>query len=367
MTDLKQAIAELAQQLQASLAERDELLLQQAATAEILNVINSSPGNLAPVFEAILEKAMLICGASFGVLSTYEGEDLHKVVAMRGVPSAVAGLWVQPVRLGPETGLGRLVRGENFVHIADASDDEGYRLGNPVRRALVDIAGARTYLAIPLHRDDVIIGAITIYRREVRRFTEKQIALLQTFATQAVLAMENARLFDEVHAKTRDLEESLQQQTATADVLKVISRSAFDLQSVLDTLVTSASTLCSADQGLFRPVCRQVRVQEVARLGTAPGHYQRPGGTRRPYHARARRIERPGIHQQFLAATYRLPRDAGRAPDAAGTADRGHGTVADQAGPVRRPTDRACDDLRRPGGDRHRERPPVQRGAGADP
>jgi two-component system, NtrC family, sensor kinase len=250
LTYLKQTVAELEQRLQASLAERDELLLQQAATAEILEIINSTPGNLAPVFGAILEKAMFLCGASFGALSISHGHDMHQVVATRGMPSEFAKLFEgRPTRLGPETGIGRLVRGESFVHIADAADDEAYRLGNPVRRALVDIAGARTYLAVPLRRDEVMIGAFTIYRREVRLFTEKQIALLQTFADQAVIAIENARLFDEVQAKTRDLSEALQQQTATADVLKVISRSTFDLQTVLETLIKSAVELSGANRG----------------------------------------------------------------------------------------------------------------------
>ena len=152
-SDLEQKIIEFDQKLQASLAERDDLLLQRAATAEILKVINGSPGDLAPVFDKILEKATLLCGAGFSVLAICKGDDMHQVVAMRGAPSVLADMFRGPVHLGPETGLGRLVRGEPFVHIADASDDEGYRLGNPIRRALVDIAGARTYLAVPIRGD----------------------------------------------------------------------------------------------------------------------------------------------------------------------------------------------------------------------
>jgi two-component system, NtrC family, sensor kinase len=237
LTDRKHTATELEQRLQASLAERDELLLQQAATAEILKVINSSPGNLIPVFEAILEKAMLLCGAGFGVLTTYEGDDMHRLVASHGMPSTVANLFQdRPVHLGPETGLGRLVRGESFVHIADASDDEGYRLGNPVRRALVDIAGARTYLAVPLRKDEVMIGSFTIYRREIRPFTEKQIALLQTFADQAVIAIENVRLFNET-------KEALEHQTATSEVLQVISSSMADTQPVFERILESIERL----------------------------------------------------------------------------------------------------------------------------
>jgi GAF domain-containing protein len=132
------------------LTETREALEQQTATAEVLQVINSSPGDLAPVFDATLDKALRLCEAAFGALSIYEGNDLHQVVAMRGVPVAIAELLRQPVHLGPETGMGRLVRGERFVHTSDASDDDGYRFGNPIRRALVDVGGTRTYLAVPL-------------------------------------------------------------------------------------------------------------------------------------------------------------------------------------------------------------------------
>jgi two-component system, NtrC family, sensor kinase len=240
LTDLERTVAELEQRLSISAAEREELLLQQAASAEILKVINNSRGNLAAVFDAILEKATLLCGAGFSALAIYKGGDMHEVVTHRGAPPALAEMVQAPVRLGPETGLGRLVRGESFVHILDAADDEGYRLRNPVRVALVEIAGARTYLSVPIRKDDVMLGSFTIYRREVRPFSPESIALLQSFATQAAIAMENARLFNET-------QEALEQQTATADVLKVISRSAFDLDSVMNTLAQSAAELCKSD------------------------------------------------------------------------------------------------------------------------
>jgi PAS domain S-box-containing protein len=221
--------------------ETQEALEREAAAAEILRVINNSPGNLAPVFDAILEKATVLCGASFSLLATYEGDDMHHFVAKRGVPPEFTDLFPGPVRLGPETGLGRLVRGESFVHILELSDDVGYSLGNPVRRFLVDVAGARSYLAVPLRRDDVMLGSFTIYRREVRPFSEEFVALLQNFAAQAVIAIENARLFNET-------KEALARQTATADVLKVISRSSVELETVLDTLVDTVTRLCRADQ-----------------------------------------------------------------------------------------------------------------------
>ena len=166
---------------------------------------------------------------------------MHQVVALRGErPQIIEDMLHEPIRLGPETGLGRLVRGEPFVSIADAADDEGYRLGNPVRRALVDLAGARSYLAVPIRKDDVMLGSFTIYRREVRPFSAELIALLQSFAAQAAMAIENARLFNETR-------EALERQTATADVLKVIASSPSDVQPVLDTLAANARRLCNAN------------------------------------------------------------------------------------------------------------------------
>jgi GAF domain-containing protein len=216
--------------------ETQEALARQKAMTQILEVTNSSPGDLRPVFDAILEKATLLCGASFGGLSIYKGDDLHQVVAMLRMPPEFENMFRDPVRLGPETGLGRLVRGESFVHILDASDDEAYRLGNPVRRALVDIAGARTYLAVPIRRDDVMLGSFTIYRREVRPFSAELIALLQSFAAQAAIAIENARLFNET-------QEALARQTATADILKVIASSPTDLQPVFNAIAERSNRL----------------------------------------------------------------------------------------------------------------------------
>ena len=236
---------------------------QQSASAEILEVINNSPGNLAPVFDSILENATRLCGAGFSVLATYEGDDMHQVVAMRGIPPGVADIFRVPVRLGPETGLGRLLRGESFVHIPDASDDEGYRLGNPVRRALVDIAGARSYLAVPILRDDVMLGSFTIYRREVRPFEADMIALLQNFAAQAAIAIENARLFNET-------KEGLERQTATAEILKVIASSPSDVQPVFEAIVTSARRLIGGlTSGVYRFVDGVVHLVTFTSLNPA--------------------------------------------------------------------------------------------------
>jgi len=191
------------------LTETREALEQQTATAEVLHVINSSPGDLAPVFDAMLERAMRLCEATFGMMHTFDGAKLN-LVSHLGLPPVFAEFAANPANQP----VPRLVRDPRlrFVHVIDLKEEDAYRSGGPMRRALVDVGGARTLLAVPLRKDGAMVGVINIYRQEVRPYTDKQISLMENFAAQAVIAMENARLLTETR-------EALEEQQAIAEVL----------------------------------------------------------------------------------------------------------------------------------------------------
>ena len=236
-------------QLALKTAELHDALAQQLATAEVLQVISGSSGDLALVFDTMLDKAMHLCGAQFGVLAAYDGKTF-RTAAARGLPDKYAAHRRRSTGdYGPGTAPFRHLQGEAVVHIVDLKDSDAYRAGEPNRRALVDLAGARCLLCVPLLSDRRVIGCVMIFRQQARPFGDRQIALLKYFAAQAVIAIENARLFDEVESKSRQLSEALQQQTATAEVLQVTSNSPGELGPVFRAVLENATRICDARFG----------------------------------------------------------------------------------------------------------------------
>ena len=309
-------------EVQARTAELSEALERQTATSEVLQVISSSPGELEPVFQTMLANATRICGAEFGNMFLREG-DTFRAVAVHGPPTSYVEWYRREPLFDPaelqNTPLARVAKSKEVLHILDLREDQSYVQQHPRIIALVESAGARTILGVPMLKEGELIGAIFIYRLEVRAFTDKEIELVTNFAAQAVIAIENTRLLSE-------LRESLQQQTATSDVLSVISSSPGDLQPVFDAMLANAVRVCDAQVGIlwrregggFRPGAihgvpsnligeirgRESRISDLGdlprsfhlgqhRLWTRPpqcGHHARRGMARRCHRAAGRAL-----------------------------------------------------------------------------
>jgi GAF domain len=233
--------ADLKEQVSVLTRELKEAREQQTATSEVLRVISSSPNELEPVFRTMLNNATHLCGAEFGALNLYDGEKFRNA-ALCNAPAGFQERLGETWHPHPKSGLARVTATKQVVHIDDIRTQPPYLESDPAVVALSDVAGARTLLLVPMLKDDELIGAIAIYRQEVHPFTDKQIELVKNFAAQAVIAIENARLLSE-------LRESLERQTATSDVLQVISSSPGELEPVFDTLLANATKLCEASYG----------------------------------------------------------------------------------------------------------------------
>ena len=239
LNELRQRTTDLAKSLE-----------QQTATSEVLSVISSSPGDLEPVFVAMLANAVRICGANFGNIYRWSGAALHLMATHNTPPAFAEARRNSPFRPGSDTPTGRMVATKTVTHVADLAaephvteqDDRDVHFG-------VDVGGIRTLLSVPMLKEDELVGAFTIYRQEVRPFTDKQIEFVRNFAAQAVIAIENARLLNELRQRTDDLSESLEQQTATSEVLRVISSSPGELEPVFQAMLENATRICEAKFG----------------------------------------------------------------------------------------------------------------------
>jgi GAF domain-containing protein len=321
-----------------------EALEQQTATAEVVQVINSSPGDLTPVFDTLLKKSMRLCEASFGGLLTYDGAAFHHAADLGHRAFAD---WVRKqgtVKPEPGTTMARIVDGESVVHIANTMDDEGYRAGSSIRRALVEIGGFHTLLSVALRKEETLLGVIHVYRQEVRPFSDQQIALLQNFAAQAVIAMENARLITETR-------EALEQQTATAEVLGVINSSR-----------RPAGPDRSNPRGAYS--LRQLPKEQSTRVwaGNSAGENSVRGARRSHNRSKRRRclpIRRPE------PTRHRGPRwcpNCFAGPATEGRRDTWpHWHLSPAGVAILRPTNRGASKLCRPSGDRHRECATIER------
>ena len=270
LIELKKQLEARTRELAEARGHLSKALEQQTAMSEVLQVISSSPGELQPVFQALLENAVRLCEANFGSLYLYDGE-MYRIGALHNTPAAYAELRRrEPVfRAGPATSYGRVAATKQVIHIADISAEQAYTDRDPLRVAGVELLGARTLLVVPMLKEGRLIGAIGIYRLEVRPFTDKQIELVSNFAKQAVIAIENARLLNELRQRTSDLSESLEQQTATSKVLEVISSSPGDLKPVFEAILENAVRLCGAKFGNLY-LCEGNGFRDAAEVGAPP-------------------------------------------------------------------------------------------------
>ena len=238
---------------------------RQTAMSEVLSVISSSPGELKPVFEAMLANAMRICEAQCGFIYRMEA-GVMRAMAEIGVPPALAEYRRNHPHTGGATTTVDVMRAtKKPAHVHDGRESDAYRMGNPNAVAAVDLGGARTVLYVPMLKEDEIVGVINVYRQDVRPFADDQIALLENFAAQAVIAIENTRLLNELRHRTEDLSESLQQQTATSDILQVISNSPTDSQPAFDAIVQSGLKLFpNAAVTISLPVNERVEAAAIA-------------------------------------------------------------------------------------------------------
>jgi len=243
-TDLQKQLDLRTRELAEAQKHLAEALEQQVATSGVLQTISSSPGELQPVFEAILENATRLCGAKFGTLYLCDGDAFRAAAFHNAPPAFIEARKGKLLRPGPGTTVGQAARTKRVAHVLDSMDREPYRQRDPFVIAGAELGGYRTIVSVPMLKHDKLVGVISIYRQEVRPFTDKQIDLVSNFAAQAVIAIENTRLLNE-------LRESLQQQTATSEVLSMISSSPGELERLFETMLANATRLCGAEFGVL--------------------------------------------------------------------------------------------------------------------